>query len=455
MRIGRQPRSVPVVLTEPSQLENPTSRPQQNRGTASDVAAIAPPQRGRHHRFKARLKLAVATTMIAVSQVAGRPPLVAPPELDACAQVDQGVSACTTGNAIQLRLDGSAIRAELLAQVEQARESIWINVFEWQDETTGTELADALLRARARGVDVRLVVDNRGDSGSFNGGARKSSALIERMRQGGIEIVQPSYLGLRVNHRKLAVFDGARAIVMGANVGGNYLLPLSDGWTYHDLAMRLDGPIVQDLARIFIESWVAAGGARLPLPPRPPPASMGEYTDAQVQAVVHAGNVDRNVERELVQRIDSAKERVYLANGFSMTRSIRDALLRARSRGVEVHWLWGEVSRDATIMAQTSFNALSEAGVQVHHWPGYLHMKLYVVDDYVVFGSSNLDGFSMSRNDELALQIHSKALADQLLASVFSPGIAESKPATGPVSHPDGARELLVQMVLEPWANRL
>jgi cardiolipin synthase len=260
-----------------------------------------------------------------------------------------------------------------------------------------------------------------------------------------------------VNHRKVVIIDGTSGFATGANVGGSYMLPIDNGWSYNDAAIFMRGPGVQDMARVFIQSYVDAGGEALRLPPRPAAEPTAATANAQVQTVWHTAGADRFIEREYVQRIDAARERVVLVNGFSMTDSIVDALIRAHDRGVSVQWIWGRASADTQAMAGAGMQRLLDAGVPIMRYAGPLHMKLGVFDSHVILGSANLDGFSMWRNDEMVLQIGSAQFAQEIQAALVAPALARSTALTSvPTdgSGQTGARAFVARNVITPLVNR-
>jgi cardiolipin synthase len=362
---------------------------------------------------------------------------------------EPGASDVTTGNSLHLIIDGPDYKQTLLDQIAAAEWSVWVNVFEWQDEVTARDIADALVAAAGRGVDVRVVVDNRHASGDFRSTPVPRHVLLQRIQAAGGEVLAVTYSGYRVNHRKIWIFDGTSAIVTGGNVGGNYLLPLSEGWTYHDAGVLLGGPAVSDVVDVFANSYYRAGGSNLPYVDPPAPVD-NAYADAEVQVLHHDAGADRNIERELVQRIDAATWRVVLTNGFGMSSDVRDAAIRAAQRGVGVTWLWGLASPDTALMAQTAFGDLRDAGVTIRRYPHPLHMKAYLADDTLIIGSSNLDGFSCWLNDEVALQIHSAAVAGEFYDRVVGPDLAASPVLTGDARSGSGWHDWMIQHVLAP-----
>lgn len=95
------------------------------------------------------------------------------------------------------------VRPALLHEIDEATRSVDLAIFDF----TAGELADALLRARARGVAVRVVADARQ--------ARGAHSAIPRLRAAGMEVRLLRGKGRGIMHHKFAVFDG-RLVVTGS-----------------------------------------------------------------------------------------------------------------------------------------------------------------------------------------------------------------------------------------------
>ncbi len=369
---------------------------------------------------------------------------------DTCAEAGDGVSACTRGNRLRLLKDGDELRPALLEAIGQAKSSIWVNLFELQDHPSSAEIVDALIAALERDVEVKLVVDNRKGSGTFNA-AKADNPLLQELRAAGATVLMPRYAGY--NHRKIWLFDGKLAFLPGQNVGPSYLLPRSAGWSYHDVALVLEGPAVRDVAEVYQRSWVGAGGSPLVMPPRSPELA-GPFADARLRIYAHEHGGERNFERELVDRLDEAHRRVVLANGFSMTDEVQAAVRRAKQRGVEVVWLFGSAAPESTQMAADEMERLSNLGVEVLFHPDPMHLKIYVVDDFVYLGSSNLDGLSMWLNDEIVVRIELAEFREYVMRGVLDEDLARSTDAASGLPRATSAKDHFLRIVLDPLLSR-
>jgi cardiolipin synthase len=117
------------------------------------------------------------------------------------------------GHRAELMRDGAHARAQMLADMDAARHEINVLYYIWLDDSTGTDVAHALMRAAQRGVTCRAMVDGLGSR------ALTRSPLWQQMRQAGVhlaialpisnllKVMLTSRIDLR-NHRKITLIDG-------------------------------------------------------------------------------------------------------------------------------------------------------------------------------------------------------------------------------------------------------
>ncbi len=157
-------------------------------------------------------------------------------------------SGYSEGNRLRLFTSGDRMFRTLWTDINQAEERVWM-------ETYIFDPADA---AR-RGCDVVLIYDSQGSS-------EVTEAFFRPLREAGGDVVafNPVYPWHRVrqrlmnplhrDHRKLLIVDDCTAYTGGANVSGHYA---GEEWgtdRFVDLLLRVEGPAVQDLASIFLQS---------------------------------------------------------------------------------------------------------------------------------------------------------------------------------------------------------
>ena len=118
------------------------------------------------------------------------------------------------GNAITLLRSGAEYFPAVISAIARAEHSVYIETYIFADDATGSSVADALVVAAGRGLDVRLVVDGLGTKPYL------THVLEARLRAAGVVLVlyrDDAFpmtwrrARLRRLHRKLVVIDGRRA----------------------------------------------------------------------------------------------------------------------------------------------------------------------------------------------------------------------------------------------------
>jgi cardiolipin synthase len=323
------------------------------------------------------------------------------------------------GNGVALYHDTAAAFDGLLAAVAAAKHHVHLEFYIVRNDATAGRLI-ALLAEKARaGVEVRLLYDAMG---SVNLKGRTLRPLFEAGGQAAAFLpLNPLRSRIQVNlrnHRKVAVIDGRTAFTGGMNVGDEYL-GLSDEFGYwRDSFLKLDGPAVAGLQRVFSEDWDFAcdeplnGDAYFP--------ELPEAGDAVVQVVESGPDQDIKTIRELYfAAILSARERLWVATPYFVPDpGLLDALRLARYRGVDVRLLT-VLRSDSWVTgyaARYYYPALLDAGADVYRYKrGMMHAKLMMADGrWAMVGSANLDNRSLHLSFEAGCVLHSPALVAEL-----------------------------------------
>ena len=170
----------------------------------------------------------------------------------------------------QLLPVASAAYEARLAMANQAERTLDLQTFVFAADDTGKYLLDALRAAAARGVRVRLLVDDLNTAGSdemltafaeeanvevrlFNPFVVGRSSLHARL------LGSLNELG-RVNHRmhnKLFVADNAIAVFGGRNTGDEYFMRSTSG-NFVDFDVLAAGAVVGELSASFDDYWNSA-----------------------------------------------------------------------------------------------------------------------------------------------------------------------------------------------------
>lgn len=306
-------------------------------------------------------------------------------------------------NRVEVYFDGRSAFDAMERDVDAARTEILVESYIWKDDDTGRRALNALARAAARGVAVRALADAVGSLST-------KRAYWEELTRRGIEVrlfgtflLQPFR-----DHRKIVVVDRRVAFTGGMNIADEYSggSGLGSGGktrsAWRDTHARVEGAAAWEMATVFSEGWIEAGGAPLDLRPLEPPE------DSPARVVVLDAWPGRGYEETasaLAAVVSAARERVWVTNAyFAPRRRAIGVLAAAVRRGVDVRLLLPGVS-DVPIVRHAGhgwYGPLLAAGVRIFEFqPSILHAKTAVADDYAsVVGSSNLDFRSFHLNAE-------------------------------------------------------
>lgn len=333
--------------------------------------------------------------------------------------------AYTANNQLTLLHCGAEFFPQLIEACEAAVREIYLETYIFSDDETAQMVSNALSRAAARGVEVKVITDWTGT------GHRFSQRLHQQFHEAGVQhrSFNPWFRrGLARAHRKICVIDCQTAFLGGLNInddlisddGSGKLLP-APRW---DFAIRIVGELV---AAIHLETetqWKRLGPRDLRMRWQSFKKSRGLRTvlsEAPAMAALVVRDTLRNrrtIQRAYLHALGHARESAMLANPyFAPGRKMRDALSMAASRGVKVTLLLGVgqfAMQDA--VARAYYPGLLKSGVKiVEYRRTELHGKVAVIDnDWATVGSSNYDGLSLFVNHEANVVIKDEVFASEL-----------------------------------------
>ncbi|MDT8409649.1 MAG: phospholipase D-like domain-containing protein [Wenzhouxiangellaceae bacterium] len=326
------------------------------------------------------------------------------------------------GNSIEALRNGDRAYPAMLEAIDEARRSVFLISYIFDADAVGQEFIDALVRAKQRGVDVRVVIDGVGQFYSF-------PPIPRRLRRAGIETalflpprLLPPKLSINLrNHHKILAVDGHSAFTGGLNISDRHRLGSSPGRkSVQDLHFRFRGPVAMQLENEFLRTWEFTTGHRQ----QPPPVSALPHGDCHCRALTDGPDEDLDhITMLLSAMIAQAKQSILIMTPYFLPpREIIGALQAACLRGVEVKLVLPEENNLPYVHWATR-NMLWEVlyqGVEVYYQPPpFVHSKLFVVDDrYTLVGSANWDPRSLRLNFELQVEVFSQALAAEMASRI-------------------------------------
>jgi cardiolipin synthase A/B len=168
-----------------------------------------------------------------------------------------------SGNRIEPLHDGDAAYPAMLAAIDEARASVSLATYIFDNDRAGRAFRDALARAVARGVEVRVLIDDGGRAllVSLHGprAAPRRRARRALPSRGACTGGCPtSTCGITARSSSSTGGSGSRAGSTSARATG---WPRS-AHPSRDLHFRVKVPVVAELQEVFAEDWTFATGER-------------------------------------------------------------------------------------------------------------------------------------------------------------------------------------------------
>lgn len=374
--------------------------------------------------------------------------------LDRHIALEQAVadSPLSIGNAVVLLEDGPRTYAAMLAAIASARDHINMETYILEDDEAGGRFADALIERQRAGVQVNLIRDSVGTLDT-------PEKFFKRLTDAGIAVLEfnpvnplDAKAGWEVNqrdHRKLLIVDGRVAFLGGINISSVYSggssrhSGASGGSTkprakrdaadqpWRDTDLQIEGPVVADYQKLFLETWEKQEGP--PLAPRKYFPALQPRGDEVVHAIGSSpDDAYSPIYATLISAIDNAEREVLLTNAYFVPDpQLLASLKSAVGRGVDVRLVLPGTS-DAPLVwhaGRSYYDELLSAGVKIYERRGaLLHAKTALIDGvWSTVGSTNLDWRSFLHNQELSAVVLGPAFGAQMRA-MFDKDLANSEP---------------------------
>ena len=344
---------------------------------------------------------------------------------------------------VEVLVEGTAFYPRMLEDIASASSSVHINQFGFRPGVVGERFAEVLAAKAAEGIPVRLVVDRQGSDPE-----RGSRELYERLTAAGAQVcvvratkprvvtgplgdggpIRWNVRGLaHIDHRKVVVVDGRVGWVGGAGIEDHF----EDG-RFHDLFLRVTGPVVEQLQLVFLAGFRWLGGG-LPVSeletlfPRP------EAGDDPIPAIVlhNAPGRFRPITDAIARLFETAGETLDVVNPYVTDRGMIRRIEKAARRGVHVRLFVPAAANNWACAAAQQFHhaTLLDAGVRILEYPTMLHAKAFVRDgEDVLAGTCNLEAWSLKRFFEIDVHVRSRAVARQFDERFSAPAEAASSP---------------------------
>ena len=322
------------------------------------------------------------------------------------------------GNNVVPLAHGDTAYPDMLKAIAAAKSNIALSVYIFDIDDIGRQFIAALKQAHARGVVVRVLIDEIG-SGAF-----RSRAADKELAREGIPTARfiPQklkflpFINLR-NHRKIMLVDGEVGFIGGMNICRTY--SHNSGDDIRDIHFRVTGPTLDQMSTVFEEDWKFATGETVELPTcKVDKASLSQPMYARVVP----DGPDNSFQRTfwiMLGALAVAQKRVRVMTPYFLPNDIlTSALCVCALRKVDVEVLV-PAKTDITLVdwaMRAEFQELLEHGVKVFVGNApFDHSKVMTVDDvWSLVGSSNWDQRNLRLNFEANLECYDADLCAAL-----------------------------------------
>jgi cardiolipin synthase len=309
--------------------------------------------------------------------------------------------------------------------IDSARHEIHLQTYIFASDATGTRIAEALIRAAERSVQIFLLVDAYGSQ-------QLSVELIGRLIKAGVNFRKYGelysrgrfHIGRRMHH-KVTVFDGHTSVVGGINISDQYNeLPLKPAWL--DFAVVMRGNISRRLLYVCRRRW---SGWKFSF--RSKKQMLSGFEDYRKGWGLSPIRVRRNDfirnknEISITYRnaFRQASESILLVGGYFLPGGrTRRIMRRALERGVKIDVVVSEKSdvRIVTFARRYLYDWMMRHGVGVYEYiPSNVHGKVIVTDEkWTSIGSYDLNNLSTYSNIELNVDIEDRIFSESIATHI-------------------------------------
>ncbi|HYF05593.1 MAG TPA: phosphatidylserine/phosphatidylglycerophosphate/cardiolipin synthase family protein [Patescibacteria group bacterium] len=321
---------------------------------------------------------------------------------------------------VEVLNSGVEFMDSLLASIAVAKHSINITVYIWEAGEMSDLLIQTLQERAKHGVQIRILLDSFGSSGAPH-------ELFKTLTASGSQVVRfrsPALGRLTRLHRR----NHRRALVIDGKVGFTGGMAIADKWykdttypVWRDTMFKVKGKLAQSLQSAFVDIWTGVTGEVLVgqeyYPLGTPAAPQGK----PYIALSSSPSPDTHPLPKLFWlSLAAAQKSIKIVTPYFIPEKfIRDILVSQAKKGVEVTILLPGSHSDARPVrwaSQFFYSELISAGVLIYEYqPSMIHSKYMLIDDeWVVFGSANMNIRSMVRDEENIIGTIDKKLGEAL-----------------------------------------
>ncbi len=329
-------------------------------------------------------------------------------------------SAYSSHNQVQLVRGGHDYFQVLFRMVEEAKFSIHLQIYIFENDETGIAVADALMKAAKRGVQVYLLLDGYASQ-------HLPDEFIATLKANGVQFrwFEPVfrsryfYFGRRMHH-KILVTDALHSLIGGVNISNRYNdMPGQTAWL--DWALYSKGEVSAELYNLCVDVWNKAGWGKKKNQLLKTEASIHLHGEECLVRVRRNDWVRRKnqISRSYLEMFRKAESHITIMSSYFLPgRAFRRNMAQAAKRGVKIKVIAAGTS-DIALAKHAErylYRRMLKLKIQLYEYqPNVLHGKLSTYDSkFVTVGSYNVNNLSAYASIELNLDIQNNPFAEKV-----------------------------------------
>ena len=305
-----------------------------------------------------------------------------------------GSSPLTANNSVELFINGEEKFPALLIALENAKSHIHVEYYIYENDVTGNQIADVLIKKSKEGLEVRFMYDDFANRINYR------------------------------NHRKIIIIDGTTSFVGGINMSDKYRNDLETKNTlfWRDTHLMIKGQATSYLQYLFLCDWNFCCAKKLTYNETYfPTIDQNEKIENDVVQIAASGPDSSQpvIFYSLLEAISCAKKSIYITSPYFIPgESLMDALIIAIQSGLDIKLLIPGISDSKMVNTAASayYTELLQYGAKIYKYnKGFVHAKTMVIDaDLAIIGSANMDYRSFDLNFEVNALVYSEKTAKEL-----------------------------------------
>lgn len=331
----------------------------------------------------------------------------------------------TFRNKPELIKGGQHYFSTLHDMLEKAKHSIQLQVYIFEEDETGKQVAAKLIEAADRKVQVQVLLDGYASRGL-------STAFKNKMRNSGIQLrfFEPIfkggnfYFGRRLHH-KIVVCDGLVSMVGGINISDRYNdIPGEPAWL--DWAIKVEGDASYELFKLCNQLFYKKTEDWLMVKKTEVPEASNNNLNCPIRIRRNDWIMGKNqISGSYLEMFKNAKKEIIIMSSYFIPSPFfRSNMTKALKNGVKIKLILAGISDVgiAKFAERYLYRWAVRHGIEIHEYKhNILHGKVAISDGKLVtLGSYNINDISAFASIELNLDIEENTFATTVHKKLMS-----------------------------------